>query len=101
MSVQSAASLVDYQPGAVVSKVILKNPGGTVTAFAFDAGEGLSAHTTPFDALIQILEGEARVTIGADQHVVRAGELLKLPAAIPHAVAAVSRFKMLLTMIKT
>ena len=94
------ANLVDYQSGSVVSRVILKNPGGTVTAFAFDASEGLSEHTAPFDALVQIIEGEAAITIGGEEQRVRAGEILTLPANIPHAVRAVTRFKMLLVMIK-
>jgi quercetin dioxygenase-like cupin family protein len=100
MTLTPALELVAYQPGSVVSKVILKNPGGTVTAFAFDAGEGLSEHTAPFDALVHIIEGEASITIGAEPHHVRAGDLLTLPATIPHAVKAVTPFKMILTMIK-
>jgi quercetin dioxygenase-like cupin family protein len=99
-SAQSVSDLIQYQPSSVVSRVILKNPGGTVTAFAFDAGEGLSEHTAPFDALIQVTEGEASVTIAGEAHLVGAGQLLKLPAQIPHAVKAVTRFKMLLVMIK-
>ena len=97
---QALPDLVEYQTAAVVSRVILKNPGGTVTAFAFDAGEGLSEHTAPFDALVQVIEGEASVTIAGDAHRVGAGQLLKLPANIPHAVKAATRFKMLLVMIK-
>ena len=100
MSVQALPDLVEYQTAAVVSRVILKNPGGTVTAFAFDAGEGLSEHTAPFDALIQVTEGEASVTIAGDVQAVSAGQLLTLPAKIPHAVKAVTKFKMLLVMIK-
>lgn len=100
MSVLSVADLVNYQAGAVVSKVILKNAGGTVTAFAFDAGEALSEHTTPFDALVQVTDGEATISIGGVEHTVRSGELIKMPAGIPHAVKAVSRFKMVLTMVK-
>jgi len=100
MSVQTISDLVQYQPSTVVSRVILKNPGGTVTAFAFDAGEGLSEHTAPFDALVQVTEGEAGVTIAGDAHTVSAGQLLKLPAKVPHAVKAITRFKMLLVMIK-
>jgi quercetin dioxygenase-like cupin family protein len=100
MSVQSVTDLVQYQPGSVVSRVILKNPGGTVTAFAFEAGEGLSEHTAPFDALVHVVEGEAVVFIAAAEHIVHAGQLLKLPANVPHALKAASRFKMLLVMIK-
>lgn len=94
------ASLVEFQPGSVVSRVILKNPGGTVTAFAFDAGEALSEHTAPFDALVQIVEGEAVVTIAGAEQRVRVGEIITLPANVPHALKAVTRFKMLLVMIK-
>ena len=100
MPAQTVADLIQYQPSSVVSRVILKNPGGTVTAFAFDAGEGLSEHTAPFDALVQVTEGEASVTIAGDTHIVSAGQLLTLPAKIPHAVKAVTKFKMLLVMIK-
>ena len=97
---ESAIDIVAYQPGSVVSKVILKNPAGTVTAFAFDAGEGLSEHSAPFDALVHVIDGEARISIGGEPHVVRAGQMLKLPANIPHALQAETRFKMMLTMIK-
>ena len=100
MPAQSVATLVDYQPGAVVSRVLVKNPGGTVTAFAFDEGEGLSEHTAPFDALVQVTEGEAAISIAGADHRVCAGELIVLPANVPHALRATTRFKMLLTMIK-
>ena len=95
------ADLVEYQPGAVVSRTILKQPMGTVTAFAFDQGEGLSEHTAPFDALVIVADGESEITISGVAHRVRAGELLKLPAGEPHALKAVTRFKMLLVMIRT
>jgi quercetin dioxygenase-like cupin family protein len=75
-------------------------PGGTVTAFAFDAGEGLSEHTAPFDALVLMIEGEAEIRISGDSHRIRGGELLRLPADQPHALRAVTRFKMILVMIK-
>jgi len=98
--VQSVIDLAQYQAGSVVSRIILKNPGGTVTVFAFEAGEGLSEHTAPFDALVLVVEGEARVSIAGDEHTVGAGQLLKLPANVPHALKAVERFKMILVMIK-
>jgi quercetin dioxygenase-like cupin family protein len=94
------AEAVEYQPGSVVSRVLYKNAAGTVTAFAFDAGEGLSEHTAPFDALVQILEGEADVSIGGARQRVAAGRLIQLPANVPHALQAPVRFKMLLTMIR-
>jgi quercetin dioxygenase-like cupin family protein len=93
-------ALVEYQPGAVVSRTLLKKEAGTVTAFAFDVGEGLSEHTAPFDALVMVVEGEAEVSIAGVPHRVTAGHLLRLPAGRPHAVKAVTRFKMILTMIR-
>lgn len=98
--VVALSNVVDYQPGAVVSRTLVKKPAGTVTAFAFDAGEGLSEHTAPFDALVLGVEGEARISISANPHQVRAGELLRLPAGEPHSVRAITRFKMLLVMVK-
>lgn len=94
------ADLVQYQSSAVVSRTVLKKPAGTVTAFAFDQGEGLSEHTAPFDALVLVVDGESEITISGTPHRVGAGQLLKLPAGQPHALKAVTRFKMLLVMIK-
>jgi quercetin dioxygenase-like cupin family protein len=94
------AELVQYQPGAVVSRTILKKPSGTVTAFAFDEGEGLSEHTAAFDALVVLIEGESEISVAGVTHRVAAGQLLKLPAGRPHALKALTRFKMLLVMIK-
>jgi quercetin dioxygenase-like cupin family protein len=98
--VVNASTLVTYQPGAVVSRTLVQKPAGTVTAFAFDAGEGLSEHTAPFDALVLNLEGEADISIAGASHRLSAGQLLKLPAGQPHAVKAATPFKMLLVMIK-
>jgi quercetin dioxygenase-like cupin family protein len=95
-----ASALVAYQPGTVVSRTLVRKPAGTVTAFAFDAGEGLSEHTAPFDALVLNLEGEADISIAGVPHRLSAGQLLKLPAGQPHAVKAATPFKMLLIMIK-
>ena len=92
--------LISIQPGAVVSRVLLNKPAGTLTLFAFDAGEGLSEHSAPFDALVQVLEGEADIRIGTREHVVKAGHILLLPANMPHALHARAAFKMLLTMIR-
>lgn len=91
---------IDYQEGAVVSRTILKHDSGSVTLFAFDAGQGLSEHTTPHEALVQIVEGEAEITISGRAHQVKQGEMIRMPAGEPHALKAVSRFKMILTMIR-
>ncbi len=99
--VKSTAEYVSYQDGAVVSREILKRPTGTVTLFAFAEGEGLSEHTAPFDALVQVLEGHAEITISGQAHQVRGGEMILLPAGQPHALKAITRFKMLLTMIRS
>ncbi|MFH1924230.1 MAG: cupin domain-containing protein [Planctomycetota bacterium] len=93
--------LVDYQPGAIVSRTVVKRPTGTVTLFAFDQGQTLSEHTAPFDALVQVLDGEAELTIEGKPFRLVAGQALIMPADRPHAVAAVKRFKMLLTMIRS
>jgi quercetin dioxygenase-like cupin family protein len=92
---------VGYQDGAVVSREIVKRPTGNVTLFAFDAGEGLSEHTAPFDALVQVLEGEAEIMVAGRPHRLLGGEMILLPAGQPHALKAVTRFKMLLTMIRS
>lgn len=94
------ADLVDYQPEAIVSRILVKRPGGSVTLFAFDAGQELSEHTTPFDALVLVFDGEAEITIGGRLHRVRPGEAIQLPANVPHAVRAAGRFRMMLTMIR-
>ncbi len=99
--VAKTSSLVEYQPGSIVSREILKKATGRVTLFAFDAEEGLSEHTSPFDALVQILEGEAEITIAGKPHRVREGELILMPANQPHALKALQRFKMVLTMIRS
>lgn len=91
--------LVIYQPGPIVSRMLIYTKSGTITVFAFDAGEGLSEHTAPYDAVLQALDGEALVTIAATEYHVKVGDLIIMPATIPHAVHAVTRFKMMLTMI--
>jgi len=96
-----AATLVDYQPGSIVSREILKKTTGKVTLFAFDAEEGLSEHTSPFDALVQVLEGEVEITIAGKAHHVVEGQLILMPATQPHALKALKRFKMILTMIRS
>ena len=92
--------MVEYQGGAIVSREVLKKKTGTVTLFAFAAGQGLSEHTAPFDALVQVLDGEAEITIAGKRHRLRAGELILMPANQPHSLKAARRFKMLLTMIR-
>jgi quercetin dioxygenase-like cupin family protein len=93
--------LVEYQEGAVVSREILKRPTGTVTLFAFDEGQGLSEHTAPFAALAQVLEGEVEIAISSIPHKVKDGEWILMPAGQPHALRACTRFKMILTMIRS
>jgi quercetin dioxygenase-like cupin family protein len=94
------AELVEYQEGAVVSRTLVKKEQGTVTLFAFDKGEGLSEHTAPFDALVQILEGEAEITISGKPIRAGAGQLVIMPADEPHALQAVEPFKMMLIMVR-
>ena len=98
--VRRVVDLVSYQDGAVVSRIVVKRETGSVTLFAFDAGQELSEHTAPYDALVQVLEGEAAITIAGRPHRLGAGDMIVLPAHQPHALQAVSRFKMLLTMIR-
>ena len=97
----SPLELVRYQDGSVVSRTLLKRSGGTVTLFAFDTGQGLSEHTAPFDAIVHVLEGEAEITISGKAVRVAAGEIILMPANQPHALSGHSRFKMLLTMIRS
>jgi quercetin dioxygenase-like cupin family protein len=93
--------LVTYQAGAIVSREIVKKPTGTVTVFAFDEGQGLSEHTAPFDALVQVLEGEAIITVSGKAHRLQGGGLILMPANQPHALKAIRRLKMILTMIRS
>ncbi len=94
------AELIGYADDSVVSKTIIDKPVGTLTLFAFDAGQGLSEHTAPYDAVVQILDGRALLTIGGKKINVSAGQLIIMPANIPHSVAAEEKFKMLLIMIR-
>lgn len=95
------AEAIEYSGGAIVSKTLVDRPTGTLTLFAFDAGQGLSEHTAPFDAMVQVIDGQAELTIGGEPIICRRGQLVIMPANIPHAVKAVDRFKMLLTMIRS
>ena len=90
---------VSYQEGSIVSRMITYTRQGTITIFAFDTGTGLSEHTAPYDAVIEIIEGTAEITLEGTTHTVREDEMIILPAGIPHAVHASERFKMILTMI--
>ena len=94
-------NIVSYQAGAVVSRAIVSRKTGTITLFAFDAGQGLSEHTAPFDALVHVLEGKAEIAIDGEPFQLSGGEAILLPANRPHAVRATSRFKMLLVMIRS
>lgn len=91
---------VEYSSGGIVSKNVVKRPTGNVSLFAFDKGEGLSEHTAPFDAIVQVIEGEAHIIIGGTKHHLVAGETIIMPANVPHALQAIERFKMVLTMIR-
>ena len=93
-------TLIATQPNAVVSRTLINKSAGTVTLFAFDAGEGLSEHAAPYDALVHMLEGEAGVRIGSHEHAVNAGHIILLPANVPHALRANTPIKMLLTMVR-
>jgi quercetin dioxygenase-like cupin family protein len=93
--------LVDYQDGSVVSRTIIDKKSGTVTLFAFDEGQGLSEHTAPFDALVYLLDGEAEVAISDKTLRLKEGEMVIMPANQPHALKAVKKFKMILTMIRS
>jgi len=93
-------SLVDYSDGGVISKQVLKNDAGNITLFSFDQGQGLSEHTAPFDAVVQILDGEVEIRIGGSPLLLTAGETVIMPANVPHALHATKKFKMLLTMIR-
>ena len=95
-----AVSLVEYQPGAIVSRQLLKNAQANLTLFAFDQGQELSEHTSVFNALVLVLEGQARITVAGRSHSVGAGRMVLMPAGQPHAVKATKRFKMLLTLVR-
>jgi len=99
--VKQMSGLVEYQTGAVVSRTILDKHVGTVTLFAFDDGQGLSEHTAPYDALVCVLDGAVEVRIAGEPHAVHQGEMIIMPAHKPHALRALSRFKMMLVMIRS
>ncbi|MDR2966609.1 MAG: cupin domain-containing protein [Methanobacteriaceae archaeon] len=95
------SGLAEYHAESVVSREIIRKEVGTVTIFAFDKGQGLSEHSAPFDAMVQIVDGEAEITISGNPNIVKKGELIIMPANEPHALTAVKPFKMILTMIRS
>ena len=95
------ADLVSYQEGSIVSRTLIEKKTGTITVFAFDEGQGLSEHTAPFDAMVQIIDGEAEITITGKPYHVKEGEIIIMPARKPHALKAIGKFKMVLTMIRS
>lgn len=97
----AVVDLVTCQPGAVVSREVIRKDSGTVTVFAFDQGQGLSEHTSPYDALVQVLEGSVRITIAGAPHDLVAGHMIIMPANKPHALQALTRMKMLLVLIRS
>ncbi len=99
--VSSLTNLVNYQAESVVSKTLIKKKTGTVTLFAFDQGQELSEHTAPFDALVCVLDGEAEIMISGKPYVLKTGEMIILPVNEPHALKAIKKFKMMLTMIRS
>lgn len=100
-SVFALEDMIGYQSGSVVSRTVIKKPTGTVTLFAFDEGEGLSEHSAPFDAMVQVLDGEAEIRISGRPYIVKRDEMIIMPANEPHALMAVKKFKMALVMIKS
>jgi quercetin dioxygenase-like cupin family protein len=96
----SFSDSIEYSEGGIVSKTVIRKAKGNVSLFAFDKGEGLSEHTAPFDALVQIIDGKAEITIDSQAYYLNEGESIILPANVPHALSAIERFKMILTMIK-
>ena len=100
MQVKNLSDLVKYQENAVVSSEVIKKDTGIITVFAFDKGQGLSEHTAPFDALVNIIDGQAEVTVSGKLFIVKKGEMIIMPANKPHSMKAVEKFKMFLIMIK-
>ncbi len=99
--VMKVEELIDYQKGSVVSREIIRKETGTVTIFAFDKGEGLSEHTAPFDAMVQIIDGKAKITISGNKNILEKGDMIIMPANEPHALTALEKYKMVLTMIRS
>jgi quercetin dioxygenase-like cupin family protein len=100
-TISNLEGMVAYQDGSIVSREIIKKPTGTVTIFAFDRDQGLSEHTAPFDALVYIVEGEVEIAIAGEPHRLKTGDTIVMPGGKPHALKALTRFKMLLVMIRS
>lgn len=98
--VVTTRDLAEYQTESVVSREVIRKQVGSVTIFAFDEGQGLSEHSAPYDAMVQIIDGESRIVVGGEENIVKDGEMLIMPANIPHALYADKPFKMILTMIR-
>ena len=98
---QNLVSAVGYMGKSVVSKQVIKAPTGNITLFAFDEGEGLSEHSAPFDAFVQVMDGEAEIIIGGKSNIVKTGEFIIMPANVSHALKAIKQFKMMLVMIRS
>ena len=94
------SNLIEYQEDSVVSKTLIKKEKGTITIFAFDKDQGLSEHTAPFDALVQVADGKADILLAGKSNIVSKGEMIIMPANVPHALKAIEKFKMMLVMIK-
>lgn len=99
--ISNPKELVAYQEGAIVSREVVKRPTGTVTVFAFGRDQGLSEHTAPFDALVYLLDGEAEISIAGEPHLLKSGEMILMPGGKPHALKAITPFKMMLVMIRS
>ncbi len=99
--ISNLKEMVAYQEGSIVSKEVIKKTTGTVTMFAFDKDQGLSEHTAPFDALVQVMDGEAEIFISGEPHHLKEGEMIIMPAGKPHALKALKKFKMMLVMVKS
>lgn len=96
----SLSTSIQYQEGSVVSRELFRADSGTITLFAFDTGQGLSEHKTPYEAFVSIIDGEAEITVSGVKNIVKQGEMLQMPANQPHALKAITKFKMLLIMMK-
>lgn len=101
IEINKVNEIIDYQPGGIVSRQIIKKQNGNLTYFAFDKNESLSEHTSPYEAVVNIIEGEMEITIGGKPYIVRANEMILMPANIPHGLVATTKTKMILTMIKS
>jgi len=101
VKINNLDEMIDYQEGSVVSRTLINKEEGTVTLFSFDKDEGLSEHTTPFDALVYIIDGKAKITISKKEFVLEKGQMIIMPTNEPHALKALEKYKMMLIMIKT